>query len=281
VRILACAGLLLFAALPAAANERKSVMVGATERHYEVHLPKGRAPAAHVPLVIVLHGGGGDAETARQQSGMDAKADQDGFIAVYPIGTTRRGRQVFTWNAWRCCGAALAQRVDDVGFIRVLVDTLAGEYRIDRKRIYATGHSNGGMLAYRLGCEAADVFAAIAPLSAALNTHECRAASPVSVIAFHGTADEHVLFEGGEPRRAFDLNKREDNSVAFAMDFWKKRDGCAAEPKRSRDGRVVHDAWTCAEGTAVELYATEGGGHVWPAGATDRIWEFFKRHPKR
>ena len=273
--------LLLAAALTAGANEKRTLRVGASERAYEIHLPNGRAPAEHVALVIVLHGGGGDAETARHQSGMDAKSDQEGIIAVYPLGTGRRGRPVLTWNAWRCCGAALAQKVDDVRFIRELVDALAGRYRIDRDRIYATGHSNGGMFAYRLGCEASDLVAAIAPLAGALDTDECHPAERVSVVAFHGTADEHVLFEGGEPKRAFDLNKRVDNSVAFAMNFWKKRNGCPAEPTRARDGKVLHEAYACAEGTAVELYATEGGGHVWPPGATDRIWEFFKRHPKR
>jgi polyhydroxybutyrate depolymerase len=231
-------------------------------------------------------------------SGMDAKADAKGFIVAYPNGTGMRAdAKLLTWNAWRCCGAALDNKVDDVGFVRALVDDIAKRYPVDRKRIYATGFSNGAMLTYRVGCELGDVFAAIAPVAGALNDYNCGTGPKVSVVAIHGTADKHVRFEGGVPITAFDRHKRADNSVQYAIDTWKKRDACDAEPARDRKGSVIHTAFRCADGTAVEVYAIEGQGHAWPGGrkglrygnvdepstelpATDVIWSFFQKHPK-
>jgi polyhydroxybutyrate depolymerase len=295
----AAATLLVLIGMPAfAANEERSVDVAGTSRGYVIHLPHGRAPERPAPMVMVFHGGGGNAANAARMSGMDAKADQEGFIAVYPNGTGPRPNAFLTWNAWRCCGLALDRRVDDVGFARALVEAVARDYRVDRKRIYATGLSNGAMMTYRVACELSDIFAAIAPVAGALDTDDCRPASRVSLIVFHGTADQHVLFAGGEPRTAFDRHRRVDNSVAYAIDFWKRRDGCEADASHERNGSVIHDSYSCADGTAVELYAIEGQGHAWPGGekglrngnadpptkeisATGLMWDFFARHPKR
>jgi len=289
--------LVLLAAPAFGADELRSIAVHGVTRTYRVHLPAGRAPRDAAPLVVVFHGGGGNAANAARMTGMDAESDREGFVVAYPNGTGPLREALLTWNAWRCCGRALEENVDDVGFVRALVASLERDYRIDRKRVYATGMSNGAMMAYRAGCELADLFAAIAPVAGALDTDDCRPASRVSVIAFHGTADHHVPFDGGAPTAAFDRHRRVDNSVAYAIDFWRRRDGCAAQPSRERKGSVVHDAYACADGTAVELYAVEGQGHAWPGGekglrhgnvdaptteisATDLMWDFFSRHPK-
>jgi polyhydroxybutyrate depolymerase len=298
-RIIAGMALVLLCGLAFAANTQRSITVGGVTRTFEVHWPGGRVPNHPVPLVVVFHGGGGNAANAARMTGMDAKADREGFIAVYPDGTGRRpgATMLLTWNTWRCCGAALNQHADDVSFVRALVNELERDEPIDPRRIYATGISNGGMMTYRVGCELSDVFAAIAPVAGALDTDDCHPASPVSVIVFHGTADQHILFAGGVPRSSLDPHPRSDNAVAYAVDFWKKRDGCEGAPARERKGSVVHDAYTCRDGTAVELYAIEGQGHAWPGGqkgrafgnvdvptseisATDVMWEFFRRHPK-
>jgi polyhydroxybutyrate depolymerase len=276
-----------------------SIAVGGLDRSYVVHLPNGRAPTQAAPLVLVFHGGGGNAANAARMSGMDAKADKEGFIAVYPNGTGARPNAILlTWNAGRCCGPALDNNVDDVGFVRALVDAVARDYPVDRKRIYATGLSNGGMLAYRVGCELGDVVAAIAPVAGALNVDGCKTGPPVSIIAFHGMDDKHVRFEGGTPLASVERHKRTDNGVQFAIDIWKTRDECEPKPVKERTGSVIHTSFTCAQGAAVELYAIEGQGHAWPGGqkgirfgnvdsptteisATDLMWDFFVRHPKR
>jgi polyhydroxybutyrate depolymerase len=278
--------------------EERMITDGATTRTYAVHLPNGRAPNQPTPLVVVFHGGGGNAAGAARMSGMDAKADKEGFIAVYPNGTGPLKDRLLTWNTWRCCGSALDNKVDDVRFVRAMVEAIAREYTVDRRRIYATGLSNGGMMTYRVGCELSDVFAAIAPVAGALNSDDCRPPSPVSVIAFHGTADKHVLFNGGIPLTAFDKHKRVDNSVQSAIEAWRKNDHCEGKPLRERNGSVLHTRYACADGTAVELYAIEGQGHAWPGGekgirfgnvdaptteisATSLMWDFFAAHPRK
>ncbi len=288
-------------ALPAAAQSpgdaQRSLRVGGLTRTYVVHFPAGRPAGRALPLVVVFHGGGGNAKLAARMSGMSERADREGFIVAYPNGTGPFQSGRLTWNTWVCCGTAYQMRVDDVAFVRAMVQAVAGEYPVDRKRIYATGMSNGGMMAYRVGCEAADLFAAIAPVAGALDTEACNPSGPVSVVAFHGTADQHIRYEGGPPTAALDRSPRVDRPVAYAMRFWAWRNDCAPAPARERKGNILHETYACkAPGAGLELYAIEGQGHAWPGGqkgvaasadapsteisATDVMWEFFARHPK-
>jgi polyhydroxybutyrate depolymerase len=272
----------------------QSLTFGGRERRYLLHLPPGIGRAQPLPLVIVLHGGGNTPEMAEKMSGMSSKANSAGFIVAYPQGTTTPNTELYTWNAGNCCGYALDNNVDDVGFIRALIEKLQAEYNVDSQRVFVNGISNGGMMAYRLGCELSDKIAAIAPIAGALNV-DCKPSQPVSVVAFHGTNDEHVLYEGGEPITKADPHPRVDNSVAYAMTFWSQRDGCAATPAREERGLIIRDEYAgCANGTGVLLFTIKGSPHIWPLSrgffmtdppmqglsATDAMWEFFKRHPK-
>lgn len=290
--------LLAAAGLAASAEDiQRTVAVAGITRTYYIHLPHGVKPVKPAPLVVVFHGGGGNASNAERMSGMSGKADQEHFIVAYPNGSGRLGHTLLTWNTWVCCGYALDSHADDVAFVRAMVEAIERDYAVDRSRVYATGLSNGGMMTYRVGCELADVFAAIAPVAGALNTDDCRPASPLSVIVFHGTADHHILFNGGKPVTNVDRHPRVDNPVSFALGFWSGRDGCAGTPTREQHGHVIHETYSCPEGLGVELYAIEGQGHAWPGGekgmrfgnvdsptteisATDLMWEFFMRHPK-
>ncbi|MBI5653073.1 MAG: polyhydroxybutyrate depolymerase, partial [Chloroflexi bacterium] len=232
---------------------------------------------------------------AARMTGFSALADKEQFIVVYPNGTGRLGDKILTWNVGNCCGYALDNMVDDVGFVRALIEKLKREYPIDPKRIYATGISNGGMMAYRLACELSDTLAAIAPVAGALYG-ECKPAHQVAVIAFHGTADQHVLYNGGVPLKQADSHPREDKSVAFAMSFWVKQNQCNAPAQKSERGKVIVEAYTnCRSNADVTLYTLKDFGHAWPQGAkgtawaddpraeiaaTNVMWEFFKTHPK-
>ncbi|MGH8103758.1 MAG: alpha/beta hydrolase family esterase [bacterium] len=272
-----------------------------TNRTYVLHaypgLPAAKAGVKPRALVIVLHGGGGNAKGTAEMTGFNTKADKEGFIALYPQGTSRLFKdRLLTWNSGNCCGFALDSNADDVGFIGALIDYLIQRYAIDKRRIYATGISNGGMMAYRLGCELSDKIAAIAPVAGALNL-DCKPNQPVSVVAFHGTADLHVLYDGGVPKRRADKNHpRTDKSVADSIDFWVKFDGCLPKPQSETRGNIMKDTYTgCKNETSVALYSIKGQGHAWPGGhkwapwadlpttelsATDVTWEFFKAHPK-
>jgi polyhydroxybutyrate depolymerase len=273
-----------------------TLQIGGRERTCLLHLPPIYDGKRSLPLVIVLHGGGGNAESAERMTGFTRKADKEGFIVAYPNGTGRLKNRLLTWNSGNCCGYALDNNVDDGGFIRALMERLEKEVKADGNRIFVTGISNGGMMAYRVACELSDKVAAIAPVAGAQNV-DGKPTHPVSVIIFHGTNDEHVLYEGGKPKKRADPHDRTDKSVAFAVDFWVKHNGCDAKPRRVEKGNVVTETYSGGkDGTEVTLVTIKGGNHSWPGGerlarflddptreiaATDVMWEFFAKHPKR
>ncbi|MBI5712565.1 MAG: prolyl oligopeptidase family serine peptidase, partial [Chloroflexi bacterium] len=165
-----------------------------------------------------------------------------------------------------CCGYALDEKIDDTKFISALIDQMIATYTIDPKRVYVTGISNGGMMSYKLACELADKIAAIAPVAGALNV-ECKPSQPVSVIAFHGTDDQSVLYEGGVPKKQADSHERTDKSVAYAVSFWVKQNGCGTTPQKTGKGNIVSEIYSgCKNNTGVALYTIKGGGHAWPGG---------------
>jgi len=283
-------------------DELYTLDFGGRTRSYILHLPPTISSTKPVPLVVNLHGGGGNAKSALEQTGFNAEADRNGFIVVYPNGTgaphpllNAMGRgEYYSWNAGTCCGYAVQHRVDDVGFIRALIATLERQYPIDRKRIYATGISNGGMMAYRLACEMSDTFAAIGVVSGVLTDNSCRPAQPVPVIHFHGTADQNVPLLGGVGPKSVD--KTPKPPVMDTIDFWIKRDGASPQPQVTRFGSITKRVYAAANGSAeVVFYLIAGGGHAWPGGkqmlsildkptmeisATQLIWQFFAAHPK-
>lgn len=174
----------------AAPTGRQTLMYQGIERSYVVRLPgPGLAADRRLPLVLVLHGGAGDAATIEAATGFTDKARLEKFIVVYPEGSGRFGHKLLTWNAGHCCGHAMENKVDDTGFIRALIDRLTAEYPVDPRRIYATGISNGGMMTHRLGIELPDRIAAIAPVAAAVFGDERKPANPVSALMINGRLD--------------------------------------------------------------------------------------------
>jgi poly(3-hydroxybutyrate) depolymerase len=167
--------------------EERSMSHGGRTRSYLVHdFARGR-PA---PVVIVLHGGGGNAANALKMTGFNRIAAREGAMAVYPNGTASRERGVLlTWNAGHCCAAAMQNRVDDVGFIGALIDALVAEGRADASRIYVTGMSNGGMMAHRLGRELSSKIAAIAPVVGAVFGDEPAPRAPTPALIVVGATD--------------------------------------------------------------------------------------------
>ncbi|MBI3296907.1 MAG: prolyl oligopeptidase family serine peptidase [Elusimicrobia bacterium] len=276
-------------------GDKGSIEVGGRTRTYLLHLPRGYNRHKTWPMVIVLHGGGASAENGERMTGMSEKADKEGFIAVYPDGTGQGSRRL-TWNVGDCCGYAVEQGVDDVGFIRALIGKLKAERHVDPDRIYATGMSNGGMLTYRLACELSDEFAAVGVVSGSLNG-ECRPSRAVPIVIFHGTADQHVPYAGGYGSES--PVQRLDKPVASAVSFWVANNRCRSTPKWTASGSIVQTDFTgCRNGADVSLYSIKGEGHTWPGGeegrrhgnvdpptkeisATEVLWDFFQSHPMR
>ena len=268
---------------------------GGLERSYILYVPASITRSRPAALVFVFHGGAGNAESAIRMSGFNEVADQNGFIVVYPNGTSLLSEDILlTWNGGTCCGYAQEKNIDDVGFVRAIVPDLQSLVNIDAKRIYATGMSNGGILSHRLACEAADLFAAIAPVSGTLNFPPCNPSHPVSVIEFHGTADQHIPYDGGFGHQS--LVNVNFASVQDSVGFWVSFDACDFQPQANSFEDIRHEVWTgCRGSTSVELYTIIGGGHSWPGGqgggadsdqptttisASQLIWKFFAGYPK-
>jgi len=267
---------------------------GGRERSYLVHVPPGYDPAQPTPVVLVFHGGGGNAENVRRMTGFDTVADTHGFIVVYPNGTGQRPDRLLTWNGGRCCAYAMEQNVDDVGFVKALLADLGTVANVDAQRIYATGMSNGAMMSYRLACELSDVIAAVGPVAATQNIDTCVPSRPVPVLHIHGDADQHAPYAGGVGAES--LAGVSFEAVETTIDFWVRHNGCAATPQVTRNGSIRHTVYGgCKQGAAVELYTVVGGGHAWPGGqpgwrggdeptteldASQVLWDFFAAHPK-
>jgi polyhydroxybutyrate depolymerase len=289
----------LFAADPIGPGDHtRTLTVGELERSYLVHIPPKYEPDKPTPVVLIYHGGGSNAGGMVRFSGMNQKSDEAGFIAVYPSGTGRFAR-VLTFNGGNCCGYAMQQNVDDVEFTRKLLDDLATVVNVDQKRVFATGMSNGGIIAYRMASDLSDRIAAIAPVGGPMGTETCNPKRPVPVIHFHGSDDENAPFKGG---RGKGVSGTDFYSVEHSINAWIKANGCNEEPVVTKQQPRVNDGTTIIrktysggnDGSEVVLIEIVGGGHTWPGGpskvrflgkttmnisANDAMWEFFQKHP--
>lgn len=279
-----------------AGDYERFIEVGDRLRRYEIHVPPSYIKNKPYPVVLNLHGGGGRAGSARMQSRMDAKADSAGFIVVYPDGTGVLKTRWLTWNAGACCSYAVEHDVDDVGFIRALLDDLAKLFYIDANRVYATGLSNGAFMSYRLACELSDRIAAIAPISGVMVLKNCRPTHPVSIIHFHGTKDMSDPYYGGVGEKS--VSKLDFPSVERNIQGWLDRKGISSKPIKTKKGHATILTYRGLDESEVVLVTMEGTGHTWPRGrrmlpkkmvgeisetisANDMMWDFFQRHPLR
>ena len=280
------------------AAQHRTLLHGGLPRSYVVHVPRAAMErGARLPLVLVLHGGGHHAARAEEVSGFSNKADQEGFIVVYPEGTGRFRDKFLTWNAGHCCGYAMEKRVEDVGFIDALLDALIRDYPIDTARVYVTGMSNGGLMTHRLGIALGGRIADIAPVVAALFGDEPPPAQPVAALMVNGMLDRSVPPQGGHSagRSAHAWDGTPAKPAGDQAAFWAKVNGCAAAPEERDQGAAIHWRYSCPRGQEVELYLVKDNGHAWPGGqrtsarghkpttgfqATDVIWAFFAAHAK-
>ena len=285
----------------------ESIMVDGVERTYMIHVPRSYDGVEPVSLVVVFHGGGGNGRNIQETSDFNKKADDEGFIVVYPQGSGKFDNFLLTWNVGFCCGYAYENQIDDIRFVRVLIEDIKSRYVINDSRIYATGISNGGMMTYRIGAELEDIFAAITPIAASIGGQATEQeiiwripepTEPVSAIIFHGMNDTRVPYGGGRPTANDTKGAYNYVSVNESIAFWVEHNRCSNMPSRniSASGNVICDVFTDGDNdTDVVLYTIVDGGHTWPGGrqgrkegdiptdeisATDLMWDFFKEHPK-
>ncbi len=285
------------AATGTARDDSGTLVSGGVTRTYLIHVPASYDGRQAVPLVLVFHGGGGQPLGMVRISGMNDVADRHGFIAVYPAGLNRQ---------WKDGRTAALSPPSDVAFIDALIHKLESDYRIDGKRVYATGISNGAFFSFRLACELGGEIAAIAPVSGSLPSgfHDACKNDPVSVMMINGTADRLVLYDGGRVGGPF-VAQGDSIPVSQAFSIWAKSEGCAQIPRSAKvpdvdpnDGTTtaIQTFDDCRNGTSVQLYTVTGGGHTWPGGpqylppaivgvvshdfdASETMWQFFAAHP--
>ena len=255
-------------------DQYATIPVGDLTRSYLLRTPD-EPDAAPRPLLIMIHGAGGNAARAEEATGFtDAVATNDMLVA-YPNGTAANTVEgELAWNAGACCGLARADNVDDVAFIVAMISDIQSKYTVDPERIYLAGYSNGGMLSYRLACERADLFAGIAVVSGALNYTPCEPSRPLSVLIVHGTADATVPYLGGEtnPRTAARFGQWKNASVALATEFWRTVDGCDDEPVTTSVDTLTTDVYEgCTGDSTLEVVTIADGMHVWPRLATTDV----------
>jgi len=280
---------------------------GGLQRSYLVRVPPAARAGKPLPVVLNFHGGGGNAAVQKTYTRMDAAADRDGYVAVYPNGTGGIGGRLLTWNAGTCCGPAAASGADDVGFSLALLDDLARRVSFDRARVYATGLSNGSMMAYRLAVEAPGTIAAVAGVAGAMTLPGFGPGMAVPVMHIHSVDDPRALYDGGlGPAFPFTNTRVLHQSVDAMLALWVTRNACSdraqiASAIRGKAGApdAMHTARRylyapCRNGTEVVLWKLTGAGHVWPGGVQDylplllgtgtavidantEMWRFFSR----
>ena len=278
-----------------------SLMVGGLERRYLVHVPLRSDGKSPMPVVIMLHGGGGTAETARTSTGWVVKADEAGFIVAFPEATRRDPSRPASflsnppiWNDGSGRGHAGRGNVDDIGFVGSVIEDLIARFPVDEKRIYVTGFSNGASMAFRAGVELSGRIAAIAPVSGILWLRDSKPERPVPMLYIIGTQDPFNPLEGGDVKTPWGRTEKKP-PIRESILAWAKMLDCSLEPKvvYDQDGVKALSYGPGKGGAGVLFYTIEGMGHAWPGGkqvlsekiagkgsdkvkAVDVIWDFFK-----
>jgi polyhydroxybutyrate depolymerase len=300
---------------PSATTYVFSLTSGGRKRSYRLHVPPAAASGKALPLVLNLHGATQNALLQEAQSGMDASADKHGYLVAYPDGTRIATKldpdpvakqAQYGFNAGACCGLPVDKHVDDVGFLLALISNVATRTPVDLRRVYVTGMSNGGMMAYAMAAQASTYIAAIASVAGQVEQLGIAPTQPVPTMEFHSVDDPIALYAGvpnSDPKLRY--------SVIAGVQQWVKADGCdtTPHPDKTITGTGTSDGLTatlvtytgCNGGTQVALWQLTGSGHVWPGApfntgpketwlldgvgrgttlidANEEMWKFFSDH---
>ena len=281
-------------------HQAKTIRHHLLKRSYLLYVPSSYDGTNPVPLVVVFHGGQSTPENASERFGVSEKAEEEGFIVVYPdaswimYNVWNIGLGWYTKNLFR---EIMRWWIDEVGFTKKIIAQTQKDYNIDPDRIYLAGHSNGAMMAYYFGVLHSDIIAAIASNGGCIGGHIQdfemvmipEPDNPVSIAIFHGELDQLIPYYGGWNVN----NKFFCTSVAEAVPFWVENNGCDPDPVTETIGNVTIDLYSGGEaGTEIIVYTVHNKGHIWFGGppwedpnpeisTTDEMWEFFKTHPKK
>ena len=283
-----------------------TVKLSGLERSYTVRVPTNYDGRTAVAMVIMLHGRGATGKGAMEDTGWAEKADKVGFLAVFPDATPPDPSKPASllenpqiWNDGSGRGHACLRNVDDVGFVNAIIDDLCSRFVVDERRIFVTGFSNGAAMTFRLAVELSKRIAAVAPVSGLFWLNVSKLDYPVPLVYIFGTDDPVIPFHGGVVRKPWG-ETLSDPPVSDSVMRWVRLLGCPDEPMAVHDKEGVRMAvyGPGRGGSEVVFYTIEGMGHTWPGGrsslperlvgkmtykitATDVIWEFFQKHPRK
>ncbi len=258
------------------------------ERSYRLFVPSGVTESGQTSLVVALHGGLGSGDQFAGASNFETLAETEGFIVVFPDGADR------TWNAGTCCGQSVRKETDDVGFLATLIGELKADLPVDPSKVYMTGHSNGAMMAFRFGCERAEMVKAIAPVAGSVEIPSCEPSQGVSLLAIHGDADQNHPIDGGTGTRS--ISGVSYRSMDDTLAMWTTAMRCGPAPAHQTAGALTTTVWVdCADRSRTTYMVVADADHPWPGGvagsallsgqpstaldATLAVWTFFKTLP--
>jgi len=285
-----------------------TIRVGELDRHYTVHVPPAYDGRHAVPVVVMLHGGGGRSQGAAAETGWNAKADAVGCLAVYPNAMARDpaqpasfGRNPQLWNDGSARFYAADKAPDDVAFLNAMLDDVAAKFSVDARRVFLAGFSNGASMAFRFGAAASGRIAAVAPVAGTCWAQPLQVARPISLCYIAGTADALNPLEGGVPQlpgASAQVRGTPKPPVRVSIAKWASAVGCPALPTTTQEANGVRrETYGPGRNGAEVIFVTvEGLGHTWAGGksllpefmvgkqssklqATDFLWDFFQKHP--
>jgi len=253
------------------------------DRPVTAYVPAALDLSKPAPLFVLLHGYGVSGLVQEFVFNLRPQAEKHGFLYVFPDGTIDADNKRF-WNATDACCDFGETMVDDVGYLSGLVEEISQHAKVDPKRIYFLGHSNGGFMSHRMACDRSDLVAGIVSLAGStwLDQTKCNPKNPVAVLDIHGDADDTVLYAGDT-----------DYPGAVATtEIWAQKDGCALTPtagepldldeNKEAETKVSKYESGCQPGGAAELWTIEGGTHVPKLGLpfSQGIVDWLLAHPK-
>jgi polyhydroxybutyrate depolymerase len=266
-------------------------------RPVKLYVPSKYSPGTPAPLVVMLHGYGASGATEELLMDLKGPAEASTVLYAHPDGTLDMTGKRF-WKATNACCDFWGVPVDDETYLTSLVTEIEARYDVDPRRIYFVGHSNGGFMSYRMACDQAGMVAAIASLAGAmsLDATGCKPSDPVSVLEIHGTADQVVLWDGGntDTDSIWDGGAIDGGGVypgvTTTVGDWAKLDGCSSTPDTSQPGIDIAAGMQtgvarytgCRAGTEVDLWTIDGGEHI-PGLTLDfgtKVFAFLLAHPK-
>ena len=244
---------------------------GMQPRTYYLRIPSQYSAATSVPLLLALHSRSMNAKTIFADSQILSSAETLNFIVAGLNGSIYEDAS--SWNAGNCCTNATTYQENDLLFASTVIDFVTSKYSIDKSRVWAMGHSNGGMMAYRLACDLSDKITAIAVVTGVLVDDTCNPTKPVSTLHIHGNIDPTIPFHGG--------GKFETPSIFHSVQEMANKNSCTGSPKESSDAIEERYTWNCANGVETQLVNYQENSHAWEAGYTGEILRFLFAHPRK